>query len=140
MAKEITSEDIEARDSGEVLLDSHDNPIEPGPSPEEQEGFYAEPDDGRVRIFDKPENVKKVIKIFMIACGIILAIDGAMFLMMYSAKVHGHGHDGGHVAPYALETMPFFYPVYGFVACVILVLSAIQLRKVVMRKEVYYDS
>ena len=33
----------------------------------------------------------------------------------------------------------FFYAVYGFVACVALVLAAKVLRRVVMRPEDYYD-
>jgi hypothetical protein len=32
-----------------------------------------------------------------------------------------------------------FYAFYGFVACVLLVLIAKQMRKVLMRKEDYYD-
>ena len=37
------------------------------------------------------------------------------------------------------EKLPAFYALYGFVACVMLVLLAKKLRKVVMRKEDYYD-
>ncbi len=37
------------------------------------------------------------------------------------------------------ERMPGFYAVYGFVGCVILVLVAKEMRKVVMRDESYYD-
>jgi hypothetical protein len=37
------------------------------------------------------------------------------------------------------EGIPGFYPVYGFVGCVLLVLIAKELRKVVMRDEDYYD-
>ena len=32
-----------------------------------------------------------------------------------------------------------FYCIYGFVACVLLVLVAKEMRKVIMRKEDYYD-
>lgn len=37
------------------------------------------------------------------------------------------------------EHLPGFYPVYGFVGCVLLVLVAKELRKIVMRSEDYYD-
>jgi hypothetical protein len=37
------------------------------------------------------------------------------------------------------ENLPAFYAVYGFVACVLLVLIAKEMRKVIMRKEDYYD-
>ena len=38
-----------------------------------------------------------------------------------------------------LEAWFGFYGFYGFIACVVLVLVAKQLRKLVMRKEDYYD-
>jgi len=38
-----------------------------------------------------------------------------------------------------MEQLPGFYPVYGFVGCVLLVLLAKELRKFVMRDEAYYD-
>jgi hypothetical protein len=37
------------------------------------------------------------------------------------------------------EAMVGFYAVYGFVACVLLVLLAKEMRKVLIRKEDYYD-
>ena len=37
------------------------------------------------------------------------------------------------------EKIPGFYAIYGFVGCVVLVLIAAQMRKVVMRDETYYD-
>lgn len=37
------------------------------------------------------------------------------------------------------EKIPGFYAIYGFVGCVVLVLVAKQMRKVVMRDETYYD-
>ncbi len=39
----------------------------------------------------------------------------------------------------AWENIPAFYAMYGFVACVLLVVLAKWMRKVVMRKEEYYD-
>ena len=37
------------------------------------------------------------------------------------------------------EEVPGFYAVYGFVGCVVLVLVAKEMRKVVMRDESFYD-
>ena len=37
------------------------------------------------------------------------------------------------------ENIPAFYAIYGFIACVVLVVIAKEIRKLVMRKENYYD-
>ena len=37
------------------------------------------------------------------------------------------------------EEIPAFYAIYGFIACVVLVMIAKEMRKIVMRKEDYYD-
>ena len=37
------------------------------------------------------------------------------------------------------EKIPGFYAIYGFIGCVVLVLVAKQMRKVVMRDEDYYE-
>ena len=80
------------------------------------------PDDKQY-IFDKPENVKRVLKSFYIICGLLVVID--FFI---------HRHAG-----FWWENIPAFYALYGFSACVALVVLAKQVRKVVMRKEDYYD-
>ncbi len=41
--------------------------------------------------------------------------------------------------PFAIEHIYGFYGIFGFVACVALVLIAKQLRRVLMRPENYYD-
>ena len=41
---------------------------------------------------------------------------------------------------FAILLMIGFYAVYGFVACVLLVLLAKEMRKVLIRKEDYYDT
>lgn len=38
------------------------------------------------------------------------------------------------------EKVPGFYAIYGFIGCVVLVLVAKQMRKVVMRDEDYYEN
>ena len=73
--------------------------------------------------FDKPDNIKWVLRIFYAICGLLVIAD---FI------VHRHiGLDW--------ERIPAFYALYGFVACVLLVVLAKQVRKLVMRKEDYYD-
>ena len=79
--------------------------------------------DGKTYFFDKPENVKRVLKGFYAIC-IILVI----------ADFFVHRHIG-----FSWEEIPAFYAIYGFVACVILVVLSKEMRKVVMRKEDYYD-
>lgn len=73
--------------------------------------------------FDKPENIKKILKIFYIACAVLVVAD---FI------VHRHIY-------HSWENIPAFYAIYGFVGCVILVLIAKEMRKFLMRGEDYYD-
>ena len=77
-----------------------------------------------LRMFDKPQNVKRLLIVFFTLTGAVLAID-----LVY------HKH-----AIFPWEGYFGFYAVYGFVACVVLVLVAKYiLRPLVMRKENYYD-
>ena len=74
-------------------------------------------------VFDNPRNVKRVIYALGAVCALFL---GADFLIER------------HV-DHPWEILPGFYAVYGFVACVALVLIAKEMRKVLRRKEDYYD-
>lgn len=74
-------------------------------------------------LFDNPKNVKLVIRILYVSCFVLFAMD----LVIHRHTVH----------PW--ESFTGFYAIYGFLACVILVLLARELRKVVMRDEDYYD-
>ncbi len=74
-------------------------------------------------IFDNPRNVRRVTRGLLALCVILVALDFV---------IHRHV-----VHPWE-ETFAF-YAIYGFVACVVLVLLAKELRKVVMRSEDYYD-
>ena len=80
-------------------------------------------DDQKQYFFDKPENIKKVLRIFYIICAGLLSID----LFYHRHVLHSWEHLLG------------FYGIFGFVACVILVLVAKEMRKVLMRDEDYYD-
>ena len=73
--------------------------------------------------FDKPENVGKIIKVFYVICTLLVIADFIVHRHIY--------HDW--------ENIPGFYAFYGFVGCVILVLVAKGMRKVLMKEEDYYD-
>ena len=72
---------------------------------------------------DNPHNVDRLVYAFYGVCGLLLLIDGF---------VPKHG-------PFAIEHIYGFYGIFGFLACVALVLIAKQLRRVLMRSEDYYD-
>lgn len=75
------------------------------------------------RWLDNFDNVKKLIWGFVVLCVALAAVD------LFYHRHYERGWEGWHG----------FYAFYGFVACVILVLVAKEMRKIVMRKEDYYD-
>jgi len=81
------------------------------------------PDDEPRGWFDEPANVNKIIWTLVVACVASVLAD-----FFYSK----HGH-------YGFQEIVGFDAVYGFVSCVLLVLAAKQLRKILMRDEDYYD-
>ncbi len=72
---------------------------------------------------DEPRNIDKVVYGLYGICAVLFVID-------YFVPKHG---------PFAVEYVFGFYGLFGFVACVALVLAAKQMRKVVKRREGYYD-
>lgn len=72
---------------------------------------------------DHPENQRKVRVTLYAVCALLLALD---------FFIHRH-------VEVAAERFWGFYPAFGFVACALLVLIAKEMRKVLMRKEDYYD-
>lgn len=75
-------------------------------------------------IFDDRRNVKRLLMVFYAICAGLLIID----------FVH-HRH-----VVHSWENLWGFYAIFGFVACVALVLIAKEMRKVLMRSEDYYDA
>lgn len=73
--------------------------------------------------FDKPENIKKMLNVFYVICGLLVVVD---FI------VHRHIY-------HSWENIPAFYAIYGFVGCSLLVFVAKWMRTFLMRKEDYYD-
>lgn len=85
-------------------------------------------------MFDNPENVKRLLRIFFTSVVALLVIDVVYILLSEQHIIHRH-------VEYEWEKYWSFYSIYGFVACVILVLvSKYILRPLVKRKEDYYDN
>ena len=80
-------------------------------------------DKQKTYLFDNPRNVRRVVFGLVGACVILAGLD---------LVLHRH-------VSHPWETMIGFYAVYGFVACVLLVLLAKEMRKVLIRPEDYYD-
>ena len=72
---------------------------------------------------DDPRNVDRLVHGFYVVGGVLLAID---------VFVPKHG-------PFVIEHVSGFYGIFGFLACVALVLIAKQLRRVLIRPEDYYE-
>lgn len=72
---------------------------------------------------DNPRNVNRVVWGVYAVCAVLLLID---------PLVPKHG-------PFPIEHVFGFYGIFGFVACVGLVLAAKGLRVILMRPEDYYD-
>jgi len=67
--------------------------------------------------------VKRLLRVFFVISALLFLAD-----FVVDRKVHQ-----------SAEKLPGFYAVYGFIGCVVLVLAAKELRRVVMRPESYYD-
>jgi len=75
-------------------------------------------------LFDKPKNVKRLFRFYYTSLLMLLLVD---------FFIHKHAY-------FAWEEWPEFYAVFGFVACVALVVAAKYiLRPLVKRREDYYD-
>jgi len=73
--------------------------------------------------FDKPQNVTLILRGFYVICILLVVADFV---------VHRHIY-------LRFEEIPAFYAIYGFVACVVLVVIAKEMRKIFMKDETYYD-
>lgn len=78
----------------------------------------------KLHFFDKPENLKRVLRTFYSICAGLLLLD----FVYHRHVTHPWEHLWG------------FYSFFGFLACTALVLAAKELRKIVMRDEDYYDA
>lgn len=81
------------------------------------------PSENKQYLFDNPRNVRLVIRGLLIVCALLVGLDFVL-----------HRH-----STHPLEEVFAFYAIYGFVSCVLLVLLAKEMRKLLMRDEHYYD-
>jgi hypothetical protein len=86
--------------------------------------------------FDDPEKVRKFVRRFIVCCVVLFLLD-VIFLVAHKHLSFENKETHENIFP--VEGWFGFYGVYGFVACVLLVLIAKQMRKVLMRREDYYD-
>lgn len=81
-------------------------------------------DNEKKYLFDKPQNIKRLLYILYASCALLFVLDFV---------VHRHVY-------HRWENLWGFYPIYGFVGCVVLVLIAKWMRTFLMRPEDYYDN
>ncbi|ABV38272.1 hypothetical protein Ssed_3668 [Shewanella sediminis HAW-EB3] len=79
--------------------------------------------DNKQYFFDNPKNTKWVMNIFYACCVLVVVLDFVINRHVY----------------HSWENLPAFYPIYGFVGCVVLVVIARWMRTFLMRSEDYYD-
>jgi hypothetical protein len=77
---------------------------------------------------DQPRNVNRIVRGLYLLCGLVLALDLLDGWLDFKQQIHPE-----------LARAFGFYGIFGFVCCVGLVLCAKGLRKLLMRKEDYYD-
>ncbi len=82
------------------------------------------PSDRRHHLFDNPNNTKRVLYALYGLCAVLLAVD-----FFY------HRH-----ISHPWEPLWGFYGLFGFTACIVLVLVAKFMRKLLMRRDDYYDA
>ena len=80
--------------------------------------------DEKKYLFDDPKNIKRLLHIFYACCVLLVILDFV---------IHRH-------TMHEWEKLWAFYPVYGFVGCVVLVVVASWMRKFLIRPEDYYDN
>jgi len=73
-------------------------------------------------LFDAPKNIKRILRLLYVCCVLLLVLD---FII------------DRHIS-HNWENLWGFYPIFGFVSCVILVLVATRMRTFLMRNEDYY--
>jgi len=82
------------------------------------------PVDEKKHIFDDPKNLQRLLKALFASLVVLFALDGVVEKHPHFPWEYGFG----------------FYAVYGFIACVVLVLVArFVLRPLIMRREDFYD-
>jgi len=79
--------------------------------------------DEKKYLFDDPKNIKRTLHILYGCCALLVILDFV---------IHRH-------TSHNWESLWAFYPLYGFIGCVVLVFIATWMRTFLMRPEDYYD-
>lgn len=90
--------------------------------------------------FENPKNVTRVVNFTYAVCAAFV-IGDILWFGLHFADLDLWGGINQHAkhSHYWWEELPAFHAAYGFISCVVLVLAATQLRKVLMREEDYYE-
>ena len=91
------------------------------------------------RWLDEPDNVRKIIRGFYWLCGLVIVAD-----LIFTLGWHKHAAFAEDFSLSSVETLPAFYGIYGFLACVGLVYVSKLMRdwqgkKTLIREEDYWD-
>lgn len=89
--------------------------------------------DDKPGIFDNRRNVRRVSFGLYTACAVVFVLDIVSWFQARAGVPELRHPDS------SMDGLPGFYAFYGFVACVLLVLAAREMRKILMRREEYYD-
>ncbi len=81
-------------------------------------------DEKKTYWLDDPKNVTLLVRVLYGVCGLLFVVG------FFTMSDHVH---------FDWESWPAFYGIYGFLSFTFAVLVGKQLRKVLMRKEDYYD-
>jgi hypothetical protein len=80
-------------------------------------------DNDKKYLFDDPKNIKRLLTIFYVICALLFILDFVIKRKIY----------------HSWENLWGFYPIYGFIGCVVLVFVASWMRTFLMRPEDYYE-
>ena len=81
-------------------------------------------ENNKQHFFDKPKNIKRVLNVFYACCVLLVILDFVIKRKIY----------------HSWENVWAFYPIYGFIGCVVLVFVASWMRSILMRPEDYYEN
>lgn len=84
---------------------------------------------------DDPKTIRKLWIGFIVVLGLLVLLDPKTLEL-----IHVLEHDPHHEAAFTVDGWPQFYPLYGFLTCVaMVVLSKKVIGKLLMKPDTYYD-
>ncbi|NVB42417.1 hypothetical protein G6O69_31630 [Pseudenhygromyxa sp. WMMC2535] len=84
---------------------------------------------------EDPKTIRKLWIGFYVVLGLLVLADPKLLEL-----VHILEHDPHHAAHFIVDGWPEFYPIYGFVCCVVMVVVSKKLvGALLMRPDTYYD-